>query len=326
VRGKAILIVGLVAVSSAAAANPLRPPDSASTTFWEEMVDPHSGDVELVSGKIQQILDVVSALESQQADIDGRMRDRLFDDARTMARYLRKLAPANPEVLRLVGIVADESGRTQDALEALTAYLALASDSPATSPSSVSDATLRLGRISLRMGKHDDALRRFRQVATDKRNVNAQIHLANALAITGREDEALDVLARTPPESALARFALAVTLDRDEQIGAAFEELERLQSHLPQYEQLGELQTLIEQLRLVPAADAHYYRALLYESSDHLDEARSSWLLYAATGEHARFRRRALAHVRAIDALMESRMTKARRRRDALRVPRRYSP
>jgi hypothetical protein len=134
------------------------------------------------------------------------------------------------------------------------------------------------------------------------------VHLSNALAQRGQLGEAIDTLANAVPlnvpyystEAALVAFALAVQYDRDEQHGAAFEVLDRLQTVLQG--QMGALvQTGLASMRFAPAEDQHYYLGLLYEAVGSYPEARAEWALYAAAPDLP-YRRRALDHIAAIDA------------------------
>jgi hypothetical protein len=135
------------------------------------------------------------------------------------------------------------------------------------------------------------------------------VHLSNALAARGQMTEAIDVLANNipakvqyyPNELTLVSFALAVQYDRDEQRGAAFEILDRMQNVLQG--QLGAMvQDVLAGIRFAPAEDRHYYYGLLYEAAGHYTEARAEWALYAAAGNQP-YRRRALEHIAAIDEL-----------------------
>ena len=281
--------------------------------FWREVVEPHAAEITLVSQKIEQALQVVAQIESSDVDAAGAQRARILDEARGMARYLRRLAPANPEVLLLLARVTDEAGRTDEALEALTAYLAVQPENAS------GEASLRLGRIYLQMRRYDDAIRHLRTAAASPiafQN-NALVYLASALTSAGRVDEAIDQLrAQTErplgwTDPSLASFALAVAYDRDEQITEAFRVLDRMQT-TTQAGFAGMIQGQLTRMHFVPAADEHYFRALLYESVGYLDEARTSWVLYAGAAPDVRFRRRALAHVSAIDAL-QARATVARK-------------
>jgi hypothetical protein len=135
------------------------------------------------------------------------------------------------------------------------------------------------------------------------------VHLSNALAMRGQMTEAIDVLANNVPASVqyfvnelvLVSFALAVQYDRDDQRGAAFEVLDRMQNVLQ-----GQLAMMVQQqlagMRFAPAEDRHYFYGLLYESAGNYVEARAEWALYAAAG-NLPFRKRALDHIAALDSL-----------------------
>ena len=98
-------------------------------------------------------------------------------------------------------------------------------------------------------------------------------------------------------------LALAVSYDREEQLSAAYQVVEQLQSSMST-EYGRQLQQAIATIDFVPALDRRYYQAFLYETAGYLTEARGEWLNYAAGGEHAPFRGRALAHVAEIDRML----------------------
>lgn len=301
----ALLIAGLTSSASAdrvADSYDTRPKDNGD--FWQNVSDPHGEEIQMVIDKISMALSQVDQFNGQDSDIDGVIRGKLIDDARGMAKYLRRLAPDDPRVLQALGKACDYAGRADEALEAYLAYLQQ-------SPEDY-DATMRVGRIYLRMKQYDDAIRYLRIA-----NVNGSyysntgaipsIYLADALTASGNEEEAIDVLEdsveRAGPyggDPYVSIFALAVAYDRDEQISRAFEQLDRLQNSL-QTSYISSMQSYIDQMDPAPTSEIHYYRGLLYESGGYFDEARAEWVLYADSD--ARYRDRALSHVAAIDKI-----------------------
>jgi tetratricopeptide (TPR) repeat protein len=211
-------------------------------------------------------------------------------------------------VLSLLGHAADELGKTRQAIDALEACIRIQGPDRAGA-----EVTGRLGAIYLRLGKLDDAVRWLRYAQGPiavSNHATVAVHLATALAARGEMSSAIDVLANALPTQAsnfftdpvtLVSFALAVHYDRDEQPGAAFEILDRMQSALQQ--ELGPfVQRALAELGFAPPEDGYYYQALLYEALGAYAEARAEWTLYAAVPD-APWRRRALEHVRALDAL-----------------------
>jgi len=304
----------LVALTRAAAADmeamPQQPQvDSERGNFWRDMISPHKVEVDLIVQKARQAMVVADQALYSDYDPTGLERLRFFREVYGMLRYARKLAPDNLDVLKLLGQCADEHGKTREAIEAFQAAIDIAGMEHAGS-----DATGRLGIIYLRLGKIDEAIRYLRAAqlpVTAGQPLTAEIvfHLSNALAARGQMTEAVDVLANNipaqvqyyPNELTLVSFALAVQFDRDEQRGAAFEVLDRMQNTLQG--QLGAMvQNVLGGVRFAPAEDRHYYYGLLYESAGHYTEARAEWALYAAAGDLP-YRGRALDHIRAIDAL-----------------------
>jgi tetratricopeptide (TPR) repeat protein len=283
---------------------PAEDPDQGN--FWRDVIEPHG---EVVTAIVTRARSVLGKLGEQAVDDEDDATDqrvRSVSDAYGMLRYARKLSPENPEVLGLLGTAADELGKTRQALEALEACVRI--QGPDRADTTV---TGRIGMIHLRLGKLDDAIRWLRYAqgpvaAAD--NATAAVHLATALAAHGEMTDAIDLLAHALPAQpsyftdplTLVSFALAVHYDRDEQRGAAFEILDRMQATLQQ--ELGPfVQRALAAMRFAPPEDQYYYRALLYEALGDYTEARAEWALYAAVPD-APWRRRALEHVHAIDA------------------------
>jgi len=300
--------ISLVALSLAAGpadARPARTPprtDQASV-LWREVIEPHGAEVAALVARAR-----VAMGKLGDADGEADRRLRYVSDAYGMLRYAHKLSPENPEVLRLLGQAADELGKTRQAIDALEACVRIEGPERAGG-----EVTGRLGAIYLRLGKLDDAVRWLRHAQGPiavANNAVIAVHLATALAARGEMSSAIDVLANALPQRmgnfftdpvTLVSFALAVHYDRDEQPGAAFEILDRMQSALQQ--ELGPfVSRALADLAFAPAEDAYYYQALLYETLGAYTEARAEWALYAAV-PGAPWRHRALEHVQALDAL-----------------------
>jgi tetratricopeptide (TPR) repeat protein len=246
------------------------------------------------------------ALQSEQ-DFAVEQRMRFYRDAFNLLRYARSRSPENIEVLRQLGRAADEIGRTADAIEVLEACVRIHGPDKAGA-----QVTGRLGAIYLRLEKYNDAVRwlRYAQGPLTPESAPALVHLATALAARGETIAAIDTLSNAIPvqtfgggfegPAALVAFALAVQYDRDEQRGAAFDVLDHMQSS-SQGEYGRSVGVELARMRFAPAADRHYFHALLYESQLRYVEARAEWATYAASGDLP-WRARALEHIAAIDA------------------------
>jgi tetratricopeptide (TPR) repeat protein len=270
-----------------------------------------------------------AALE-RTSEADGESVEqhaRTLGEAYGMLRYARKLSPENTDVLTLLGVAADELGKTRQALDAFDACVQVAGPERTSA-----EVTGRLGMIYLRLGKLDDAVRWLRNAQgpiADPDHAIAAVHLATALAARGEMSNAIDVLANALPVQsnyftdsvALVSFALAVHYDRDEQRSAAFDTLDRMQATLQQ--EFGPFaQRALAGMRFAPPEDRYYYQALLYEALGHYAEARAEWALYASVND-APWRGRALDHIRAIDAQRGARPSEpaARAGRNPTRKP-----
>jgi tetratricopeptide (TPR) repeat protein len=287
---------------------PPPPPDPERGNFWRDMIAPHQAEVSTILFKVRTALNQADSALASDYDPAGQERLRFYREVLGALRYARRLQPDNVDVLRLLAQTSDELGYTRQAIEALQAALDVTG-----MPKAPADLTGRLGIIYLRLGKLDDALRYLRLAqgpVTPGQPLTAQVlvHLSNALAQRGQVGEAIDTLANAVPlnapyystEAALVAFSLAVQYDRDEQRGAAFEVLDRMQTVLQG--QMGALvQTSLASMRFAPAEDQHYYLGLLYEAVGSYSEARAEWALYAAAPDLP-YRGRALDHIAAIDA------------------------
>jgi tetratricopeptide (TPR) repeat protein len=288
-------------------------PDPDRGNFWRDIVDPHHDEIQAILRKARaalQQLDTVAGADGDPAGIGRRAIER---DLVNMLRYARRLQPDNADVLRMLAQVSDDLGDVRQAREALLAVIDVAGIDHAGT-----DTLDRLGELALRTGKLDDAIAYLREAQGPLRagqppTANALVHLATALALRGHSSEGIDVLVDAlpdpamyePSENQLVAFALAVLYDRDEQRGAAFEVLDRMRAALG--DQLAtSLQSSLDQMRFAPAEDELYYRALLYEVTGDIPEARTEWLLYAAAG-NAPYRQRALDHARELDAMPHER-------------------
>ncbi|HUS28274.1 MAG TPA: tetratricopeptide repeat protein [Kofleriaceae bacterium] len=275
--------------------------------FWRNLLTPHRDEVDLILSRARQALQTADMALYSDYDPTGTERIRFYKEIYGMLKYARRLEPDNIEVLRLLGLTADEHGKTREAIEAFQSALDIAGDK------APSDIPGRLGIIYMRLGKLDDAIRYLRMaqgpvMAGQPVSAHVLVHLSNALAARGQMTEAIDVLAANVPDTVqyfvnellLVSFALAVQYDRDEQRGAAFDVLDKMQNVLQgQLAMMGQQQ--LSGMRFSPPEDKHYYYALLYESNGNYVEARAEWALYAAAG-NLPFRRRALDHISALDA------------------------
>jgi tetratricopeptide (TPR) repeat protein len=281
---------------------------SGPHNFWRDIAMPHADQIAQILSHVDQTLVSFDTPYVAAADSSGENRMRVLRNAFAQLRFARKLDPQSVEVLTRLGRVADDLGNTRQAIEAFEAVLAQAKDAPNV------EVAGRLGSIYLRIHDLDQAVRYLRLAQDDNHTsedrAQATISLATALALRGQMADAIDTLAAWTSgvnayqqgyDQGLAAtaFALAVFYDRDEQRGAAFEVLDKMQSAM----QTGfgqTVQSALLLLRFEPPEDEAYFNALLYESQGDYSEARQAWATYAASG--GAYRGRALEHIEAIDA------------------------
>lgn len=306
---------------------PQDPPAAHKGDFWREVVTPHADQIQALLGKARMAISQADGYAMTDLDATGMdVKVRLWTDAYNIARYARKLAPDNLDVLALLGRAADETGHTAQAVEAFSAAYAIAGEK------TNNEITGRLGMIYLRLGDLDAAIRYLRLAQSPASGAftgQVVLHLATALSARGDIAGAIDALqsaipvnpAYPTPELVLASFALAVTLDRDEQRSAAFEVLDKLQTQ-QQGSFASQIQIQLAGVRWAPAEDVHYYQALLYESAGDYTEARAEWALYAAAD--VPWRGRALDHIAAIDKQRRDKPGPPPVAHPQQQVPRRY--
>ena len=299
--------IALSLLSGTAASRPARstddPPPVVESDFWRDLLEPHADVVDAMLARAQRVLDTEPAHE---APADLARQQRRLDDAYGMLCRARALSPEHPDVLRLLGIVADQLGKTGEALDAFEHAARL--DTPDRINPDVAD---RLGVLYMKLGKLDDAVRWLHRAQASRAHGDraaATVHLAAALAARGDLGGAIDLLVGVQPppsglmseDRVLTAFALAVYYDREEQPGAAFSVLDRLQVSLQQ-EMSPLVQRLLAGVGFAPAEDEYYYLAMLHEATGAFIEARAQWAMYAAIPTAA-WRGRALDHIAAIDA------------------------
>ncbi len=313
-------VLGLVVGSTTASARSYRRPAPTVPRhdFWRDVIEPHAFELARLIDLAKQALLIVEEALAGDTGWAAEERQQFVLDAYHLMQYARSLSPHHLEVLALLGRAANEAGKTAEAIEAFEAHTKAAGRDKATL-----DVIARLGGIYLRLGQVDEAITTLRYAQApqgaqasgySRDQTHATIFLAHALAARGESAAAIDVLVAATPamtsyynhntSSAMVGFALAVMYDRIEQRGAAFDQLDKLQSTLAQtgtHMYTTHLQDELARIALTPAEDVHYYRALLYESRASYVEARAEWANYAAFPD-TMWRARALAHIAAIDA------------------------
>lgn len=290
-----------------AAAGPQRDPDVRDHgDFWSEVVSPNHDQVAAIKNQLRDGLAIIAT------DWNPEHRDRVIADATGLARHARSLDPGDVELVYFLGALADDGGRTTEAVR----YLTEASHRLARGPTR-SDALIRLGKIALRRGRPSDAIVPLRQAMSERperrSSTIAAVYLAHALDGAGLTADAIDVLrprieaasGNWDVEEALEWITLAVLYDRDEQVSLAFDLVVRAQTALTgSYAERMEAGLALAPP--VPAAEIHYARAFMYETAGFLHEARAEWAAYLrlpATAAASRAR----AHVEAVDRMLAER-------------------
>lgn len=277
-------------------------PAMTDQTFWDSAIEPGGNEVSRLVRDASSMRQQADNLANADTDASGAVRRGLYDEAIGALRAARRLAPKNDAVLLQLGLALEGRGQGRAAIEALTQL-------PAT-PEGSAEADLALGRVYLGAGDLPEALRYLRRAVTRTAGwaFDAQVVYASALAQAGRVSDAIDLLAPLVVRGGYAPLlyiALASLYDRDEQLGKAYEVLQRMNSQMGSGA-AGSAQSAVAVLKL-PSPEKTYMLALAYEAGSQWGEARTAWLNYAAMGPRARYAGRAEAHVAAIDKLLAER-------------------
>lgn len=296
---RALWLVALLAQAARAEPgdNPIRQ-HKAGRTFWGWLADPHGVEIRVILDKVRENRDLARAqgrFTTTYQPAAAALRARALDDALGMLRYARRLEPENPDVLLALGEIAAERGQVGEAIGALDAYLA------AHEKTSPYVYTL-LGRLYALQERWDDAEKAL-ETALRGGNPVATWRLGWIYMQRGRLADAIDLLAHSPAASTpQLELALAVAYDRDEQPARAAAAMSKITGNSSTAAAMTDLDSGGELLLFTPAVDEHYCRAMLYEATGYLDDARAEWLAYSRAAPPAAYRARALDHLRAIDA------------------------
>ena len=189
--------------------------------------------------------------------------------ATELARMAARLCPSDRLVLQSAGELLLGAHEYADARRNLERARVLAETSPATRERERSLAFV-LGFAREVTGDVDGAIDEHRRLEAmgglpAPNQYLVHYDLGDELMATGRLTEAIDEYRRAvllaPPTKPIVRLALAVALDRDEQVDQARAQIAAAVAFDP------ELRSLVsEEYVFVPPADVYYYRALaLYE-------------------------------------------------------------
>ncbi len=292
----------------------------AESSLWGPAAPLRSEEIRVIASHARKLYERASA-PAHHPD-DARLRQRLLADARGMLRYAHSLDADDRNILELLAYVEEASGNATRALAGYRSYMAKSN------PDDIGrEPCLRYGTFLARLHRMRQAasvLQRciglplpLRDAESRELHLETVVLLATLYAYDDRIDNAFALLTRQAGSSTdlLIYFALAVLYDKDEQITRAYEIMEKsLSSMDDEMTFLALSERLLDQV-FVPAAERHYYFALLYESRGLLPEARAEWLSYIHSGEQARYSGRAYKHVRGIDELLENQLRLRRQKK-----------
>lgn len=298
--------------------------EMGKSTLWERIAAPNEREIRVILRHARGLYERAS-LDVGHPE-DDRTRDRLLADARGMLRHGHKLAPGNMDVVALLARVDAAAGNTGEALAGYRTYM---EKQPARQISA--ELCVEYGALQARLGQTEGGLatlERCIELPGSRRARDGGQQRSRALVLLSmlhpmlhRSDRAITVLHRHagPTGDMLVHFALAVAYDKDEQITRAYDVLQReLDGMKDEMIFFGLTERVLAQV-FAPAAERHYFMALLYETRGLLPEARAEWLAYVRSGDAARYRKRASKHIAAIDTLLQQRLSRRRGKRSSSR-------
>jgi tetratricopeptide (TPR) repeat protein len=245
----------------------------------------------------------------------GLRRDRLVQTA--LAEYQRaaRLVPEEPDPHYQLGLVyADFLHDPARAVASLRRVRAL-------DPAYVHDPDLsfKLALELSRLGAFEQAVAEYDRCRSYRAELTRlDIILGNSAeaAMGGglldeairRYRQALALPVYDPASTALHLFGLAVALDRDEQIHAAREVIQRALAIDPGRASMEPERGVF----FVPAGDRHYYDGLALRAAGHVEAARREFRAFLARLPQSRYAARAQAHLRELARMPESARPPAR--------------
>jgi tetratricopeptide (TPR) repeat protein len=254
-RGLAILLVLTLGVPSAQAGP------------WDEVAHPHRR-------RCVQLID----------DADKRADARDWAGALPAARTAVSLCPSDRGVLQRVGKILLGGHEYASALQQLERARALSERASGTREQE-SELAFHLGFAREVTGDLEGAIGEHRRLEAmgglpTPNQYLVHYNLGDELMATGRLGEAIDEYRRAvtlAPGRPVVRLALAVALDRDEQIDQSRTELSGVLALDPELRNLA-----ADDYVFVPAADLHYYRALALLERGATAEARVALRAFVA--------------------------------------------
>jgi len=263
----------------------------AAPSLWEDVAHPHHR-------RCAQLLDDAVKLRGA-GEIQAALQ---------AVRKAVTLCASDREVLQLAGETLLGLHEFAEGRQRLERARALADGAPATRERELALA-FHLGFAREVTGDLEGAIEEHRRLESmgglpAPNQYLVHYDLGDELMAVGRLREAIDEYRRAVTLAAdkpVVRLALAVALDRDEQLDQAEAELNVAVTLDPQLRRLGS-----EEYVFIPAADVHYYRALALVERGSLAEARLALRTFLAelpAGPYAAQARRRLADAEArVDA------------------------
>jgi tetratricopeptide (TPR) repeat protein len=200
---------------------------------------------------------ISAALHHHQS---GRLRE-----AEAIYRDVLRAAPDQPDALHLLGVVAYQTGRLDEAANTIERAIA--------GNSRVAAYHDNLGLVYRALGRAEDAVHHGRRaVVLDSRDPGSYFNLAGALIALGLVKEAARPLRRAialDPSHAEAHNSLANLLTRDGQAERALSHYQRAIAARPDYsEALTNLANALVSLDRIAEALPHYQQALAIRPDD----------------------------------------------------------
>jgi tetratricopeptide (TPR) repeat protein len=292
VRRRRISLAVATALVLAALMAPARaqddPPEPAAEPFWAKLLHPHRARTAELASEGTTLL--------ASGDVRG---------AALVLEQAVKLDPTEPTVLYLLGVVrhrAHEYSACADALARL--WHVQPGFVPAAPRFDADSVGATLGMCYLLAGRYDEAAAHYRGLLAsgDAGLPPEALHddLGDSYQALGRMDDAIaeyTLAAVAAPRSAPPLFALAVALDRDEQIARAEEAITRALAIDPALSSLSGANVLF-----VPPEDAHYTYGLAFQVASAGDPLRRllaqvRFHRYLAAAPSGPWARRARAHL-----------------------------
>jgi tetratricopeptide (TPR) repeat protein len=281
--------------------------------FWDGVVHPHAAEIAKLQAEAAAFEAKATGYYASYPLQRGAYNKLL---AEAVKRYQRAvtLDPENVDLLHRLGAEAYLGSQFDVAVDAFGRSLELGG--ALADPTQISE----YAKSEIMLERWDDAVETLQRgvevITDDAQRADLEKLLGIAFMGEGRLEDAIAAFrdAQThAPDDQWALFAVAIALDRDEQLVSANEALQDVAHNDPSFEFFTDDTAWPPAQTYSPAAERHYWQALVYETMTppRLPEAATEWRAYLDSAEPL-YRRRAEERLKEVKDEIAKRVKKTK--------------